>query len=217
MDWASLGISVLAFAVSGTTLWLTYLNKGKLRMTKPTVVFFGPDGDDKGISKVFLRTLLYSTSKRGIVIEHLYVRLRRGETQQNFNIWVYGDSNLVRGSGLFVGQEGVAANHHFLTPNDTGKFNFAAGQYRLDVFCKVVSASKVELLSTIELKIDAAEAEKLAKAGFGIYFDWGPDSGQYQTKIEAKKTKPLDPMKMLESLHNGEFPELTENLKNRKE
>ena len=133
-------------------------------MTKPTVVFFGPDGDDKGIYKVFLRTLLYSTSKRGIVIEHLYVRLRRGETQQNFNIWVYGDSNLVRGSGLFVGQEGIAVNHHFLTPNDTGKFNFSAGQYRLDVFCKTVSASEVELLSTIELRIDSIEAEQLSKS-----------------------------------------------------
>ncbi len=89
----SLLISVLAFVVSATTLWLTFVHRGRIRMTRPTVVFFGPDGGEKGISKVFLRTLLYATSKRGVVLEHLYVRLRRGETQQNFNIWVYGEKN----------------------------------------------------------------------------------------------------------------------------
>jgi hypothetical protein len=56
---------------------------------------------DRGGSKVFLRTLLYSTSKRGVVIENMYVTARRGETRQNFNIWVYRDSGrLSRGSGL---------------------------------------------------------------------------------------------------------------------
>jgi hypothetical protein len=31
---------------------------------------------------------------------------------------MYGDEKLVRGSGLFVGETGVAANHHFLAPRD---------------------------------------------------------------------------------------------------
>jgi hypothetical protein len=88
-------------------------------MTQPTVIFFGPDTprarEDTPLPKVFLRTLLFSTSKRGRVIESMHVALSRNETHQNFNIWVYGDEKLVRGSGLFVGETGVAATHHFLT------------------------------------------------------------------------------------------------------
>ena len=101
-------------------------------MTQPTVIFFGPDlprsHDDAPPPKVFLRTLLFSTSKRGRVIESIHVAPSRNETHQNFNIWVYGDDKLVRGSGLFVGENGVAANHHFLTPKDGSSFRFTEGR-----------------------------------------------------------------------------------------
>jgi hypothetical protein len=104
MQYLTVGVSLLALFISGVTLWLSHIRRGSLKMTRPTVVFFGPDGGEQGISKIFLRTLLYSTAKRGVVLENLYVRLRRGETQQNFNIWVYGEKDLARGSGLFIGQ-----------------------------------------------------------------------------------------------------------------
>lgn len=59
-------------------------------------------------NKIYLRTLLYSTAKRGQVLESLHISLQRNESKQNFNIWVYGEKgNLKRGSGLFVAQEGV--------------------------------------------------------------------------------------------------------------
>src|SRR6266850_2687679 len=53
------GISCLAL-VSGITAWLTFFRKGKLVMTQPTVVFFGPDGSrfDSKKNKIYLRTLL---------------------------------------------------------------------------------------------------------------------------------------------------------------
>jgi len=203
MQYLSIGISVLALLISGATLWFTHFRRGSLKMTRPTVVFFGPDGNEDGISKVFLRTLLYSTGKRGIVLEHLFIRLRRGETQQNFNVWVYGEKDLARGSGLFVGQEGIATNHHFLTPADIRGFDFAAGDYELEVFGKVIGKDKTLLLSTIRLSIDTHEAEQLRKKDHGIYFDWGPDAGSYQKKIEGRRSKALDPLKMLEALRNG--------------
>jgi hypothetical protein len=37
-------ISCLALFISGLTAWLTLLRKGTVRMTQPTVVYFGPDG-----------------------------------------------------------------------------------------------------------------------------------------------------------------------------
>jgi hypothetical protein len=113
MEFVTVAISVLALAVSVSTLWLSHFRRGKLKMTHPTVVYFGPDSGEGEISKIYLRSLLYSTGNRGTVIENLFVRLRRGETQQNFNIWVHGEKELVRGSGLFVGQDGIVTNHHF--------------------------------------------------------------------------------------------------------
>ena len=90
-------ISIIALLVSLLTFWLTRFRKGTIKMTKPTVIFLGPDGPGKEHNKLFIRTLLYSTSDRGPYIENMYIKLSRGETIQNFNIWVYGDQhNLAR-------------------------------------------------------------------------------------------------------------------------
>src|SRR5947209_7444025 len=134
MSGLSIVISFLAFAVSVTTAWLTFFRSGRLRMTQPTVIFFGPDGGarsgEKRRLKVFLRTLLYSTARRGQTIESLHVNLQRGESRQNFSVWVYGQPNdLARGSGLFVPMEGIASNHHFLLPEDGTDFKLLAGEY----------------------------------------------------------------------------------------
>jgi hypothetical protein len=122
-DPRSITISILALCVSSGTAWLTLFRSGTVKMTQPTVIFLGPDPprsrNESPSPKIYLRTLLFSTSQRGRVIQSMYVALSRNEMRQNFNIWVYGEERLVRGSGLFVGETGVVANHHFLTPKDT--------------------------------------------------------------------------------------------------
>lgn len=202
----SIGLSVLALGMSATTLWLSLLHRGEVRITKPTVIFFGPDGDagsGNALSKIYFRALLYSTAKRGHVIENAYVRLRRGETQQNFNIWVYGDDKLARGSGLFVGYEGIATNHHFLTPSDVRNFDFSAGDYKLDIFVKIVGELEARRLSEINLSIAPAEADQLREPGNGIYFDWGPDAGRYQTHVDKRpKKESLDSLLFFQALHD---------------
>lgn len=139
-------------------------------MTHPSVIFFGPDDGDRKHSKIFLRTLLYSTSKKGFLIETIHIRLRRDETQQNFNVWVYGDEQLARGSGLYVSQEGISVNHHFLAPRDTD-FEFRAGTYTLTVFSRIVGVSKPKLLLQTSLSITDNQAFKLSQSDSGIYFD----------------------------------------------
>ena len=130
--------SILALVISAITAWLTLFRRGTVKMTQPTVIFFGPDTprsrDEPSLPKVFLRTLLFSTSKRGRIVQSMYVSLSRNETVQSFNIWVYGDDKLVRGSGLFVGESGIAANHHFLIPREGVSFHFVEGHYRLSVY-----------------------------------------------------------------------------------
>lgn len=196
-------ISVLALAVSATTAWLTLFRRGTVKMTQPTVIFFGPDRprsrEDVPLPKVYLRTLLFATSKRGRVIESMHVSLARNETHQNFNIWVHGDDKLVRGSGLFVGESGVAANHHFLTPKDGSNFQFSAGRYRLDVFVRLLGDRKPKLLFSQELEITPDVESTLQEPGAGLYFDWGPDAARYLPYVDKRLPSP-DPEDFLEAL-----------------
>jgi hypothetical protein len=125
VNWPSIVISFVALVVSVATAWLTFFRAGQLRMTQPTVIFFGPDGGvhpgQKRRLKVFLRTLLYSTARRGQTIESVHVNLQRGESKQNFSIWVYGQpDDLARGSGLFVPLEGIATSPARRTPTTMG-------------------------------------------------------------------------------------------------
>jgi hypothetical protein len=177
-DPISLTVSVLALVVSSVTAWLTLFRHGTIKMAQPTSIFFGPDSprarDDIPLPKVYLRTLLFSTSKRGRIVESMHVALSRHEMHQNFNIWVYGErEKLVRRSGLFIGETGIAANHHFLTPNDGSSFRFIEGRYRLDVFAHILGDQKATLLFSQTLEISPEVAAALLEPGTGVYFDWG--------------------------------------------
>lgn len=193
--WLSIGISFFSLIICVATAWLTWFRKGELRMTQPTVIFFGPDGESRSGKhrhlKVFLRTLLYSTSRRGQTVESLHVNLQRGESRQNFSIWVYGDERLARGSGLFVPEAGVACNHHFLLPEDGSDFHLLAGEYTLRVYAKKVGAQTPMELSKIRLRISEPHAQALQDVNTGIYFDWGPDQQAYHPHIEKRPPNPL--------------------------
>ncbi|MEW6207959.1 MAG: hypothetical protein AB1631_06310 [Acidobacteriota bacterium] len=203
--WLSLGISCLALFISGITAWLTFFRKGKLVMTQPTVVFFGPDGSkfESGKNKIYLRTLLYSTAKRGQVLESLHVSLRRNESKQNFNIWVYGDKgDLKRGSGLFVAQEGVAFDHHFLLPEDGANFEFRSGAYNLVVYAKLVGEKTAKELMAINLVISESQALRLSDPNTGIYFDWGPDQQSYHAHIDTRPEREPSMEQLIEFMAN---------------
>ncbi len=170
-------------------------------MTRPTVIFFGPDSSSKSDQnpKVFLRTLLFCTAKKGRIIESLHVSLTRNETRQNFSIWVYGDERLARGSGLFIGEAGIVTNHHFLTPPDQNSFRFVEGKYLLEVFAKLLGDKSPVHLFSQELVIDNQFGVALRDPGVGLYFDWGPDASRYLPHIEKKPPVPL-PKEILEML-----------------
>lgn len=147
------------------TAWLTLLRRGTVRMTKPTIVYFGPDGASRKAGpakpKIFLRSLVYSTGKRGHIIESMFATVRRGETRQTFNVWVYGEDKLARGSAIYVGETGVACNHHFLLPEDGTRFEFLAGDYRLDVYAALVGRSASLHLYSVTLTISEQAAMQL--------------------------------------------------------
>jgi hypothetical protein len=187
----ALVISALALTTSAVTAWLTLLRSGTVKMTQPTVIFFGPDGprEARGSTspKVFLRTLLFSTAKRGRIIENIYVTLSCEDISQDFNVWAYGERNeLVRGSGLFVGETGVEANHHFLIAPDSDNFAFISGTYRLDVFAHLLGEKHRRILFSQTLKVSTEEAEIIGEQNAGLYFDWAPDKTRYVSHIDEE-------------------------------
>jgi hypothetical protein len=186
--WLSLTISLFALGVSGVTAWLIFFRQGKLKMTQPAALAFLPAGaENEGQSQVLLRTLFYSTAKRGQIIESLHVTVRRGESKQNFSVWVYGQkSDLRRGSGLFVPQGGVTFDHYFLLPKDGAEFAFLPGDYRLSVFAKLVRSRVATELMTLSVSVSEAESLALRKPSSKLFFDWGPDRQNYHSHVVTR-------------------------------
>lgn len=184
-------MSALALIVSGITAWKTLFQRGIIKMTQPTTFFFGPDGTS-GPPKIFLRTLLFSTANKGHIVENMYVKLQRGESVQNFNVWVYAENeNLARGSGLFVSKEGIACNHHFLLPKDGTSFQFLSGDYDLKVFVSLLGRKDPILLFTQRLHLSQEFADEINNENSGVYFDWGPDSKIYHSHVDKNPNKSM--------------------------
>lgn len=172
-------ISIFSLFVSVTAFWFTWLRRGQLSMTRPALIFFGYDYEPRLTPKVFLRTLLYSTSARGQVIESMYVNLCRGGSEQIFSFWGYGETkNITPGSGLFVGPAGVAFNHHFVLSMQQPDYQFVAGSYSITVYARVVGRSTPIKLDTISLTLSKSDAGALS-GKLGILFELEPSAGGY--------------------------------------
>src|SRR5579863_8087718 len=90
-------LSVVSLAVSIIVAWLTLLRRGSLRMTQPVQIAFVYENGTK--PKIFLRTLLYTTGKRGYVIEGLYLKVKQPDSIQTFAFWGYGERDALMVAG----------------------------------------------------------------------------------------------------------------------
>ncbi len=180
----SITVSLVSLVIASVTMWLTLLRRGNLRMTKPTIIFFGFDFQPKVTAKIFLRTLLYSTSARGIVIEGMYAKVKHAASEEMFGFWGYGERNaLVPGSGLYVGQNGVGANHHFVLSVARPPYEFTLGEYFIEIYARVVGQRKPLKLSEIQIVLSEKCASALA-AQRGVLFESSPDDQRYIGHIE---------------------------------
>jgi hypothetical protein len=176
-------ISLTSLAVSATTAWLTLLRRGAIKMIRPSLIAFMDAGGVDG-PKVWFRSMLYATAIKGNVVESMFVRLRRGEAQQNFSFWVCGErGKLASGCGLYVGHDGVALDHHFVLPKDGSRFDFLAGDYVVEVFATLPNSGSPRLLAKIPLHLTEEHAKALKSADKGVYFDWWPDSARYNAHV----------------------------------
>jgi hypothetical protein len=183
----SLVLSLLALVVSATTAWLTLLRRATVKMTQPTTIYFGPDSNrHSDYPKIYLRALLYSTAARGCILQRMFALLRQGDDARYFDVWVYGDDTLRRGSGLFIPQTGLATNHHFLLPLDSTDYRFLTGSYTLELWCAIVGERHARLLSSFELAVTQEQATELEGRDNGLYFDWSANNKGYRSHTRAR-------------------------------
>lgn len=156
-------------------------------MTRPLVVYFGPDKQtnrrERPYPKVYFRTLLFSTSKRGRVIENLFVNIKKDDSETNFGIWVHESGKMLRGSGLFIGEAGFEATHQFSPHDKDSNFTFTEGTYEMNVFGQVVDKGSKKLFFHT-FTITPETAKEMSETNLGVYFDWEPGSQTYVTHID---------------------------------
>jgi hypothetical protein len=187
---ASLIISAVALLVSITTAWLTLFRRGSLHMTRPVLVGFLYDLP-VGESKVFFRAMLFATGRRGHIVESMFLKLRRGESTQTFNFWMYGETkDLKIGSGLQVGEDGVSFNHHFLPPKDDTAFQFLAGEYIIEVYVNIVKRQTPVFPSRVKISLSQEHAAVLRDKSKGVLFIWGPESRRYSAHVSEAPGSP---------------------------
>ena len=181
-------LSALALLVSLFTLWFTVLRRGTVRSTHPSFIAVRYDFVEKSApqAKVFLRTLLYCTGKRGQVIETLSLRVKDAERTAEFSFWGYGDKDLIRGSGLFVPETGIATNHHFNPTDSQALFKFSGGVYSLELMAKIVGRESLTSLWRIEVEMPPQAFASSIRRDTAVFFSWSPDLRRYVSSVESR-------------------------------
>jgi hypothetical protein len=188
---ASLAISLASASVAAFTAWRTHMHRGKVAMTRPTLIALAFDvGSPGNVSspKIYLRALLYCTGKRGHVIESMHAVLKLGTSQQIFSFWALGEPTLSRGSGVYVPDTGAVFHHHFLLA-DKGRafeFDFLPGKHALEIFgTPVYRKTPIRLLS-VDLEITKHQADHLnSDRAHAVYYDWNPETEGYVPHLEV--------------------------------
>ncbi|EQD27560.1 hypothetical protein B1B_19109, partial [mine drainage metagenome] len=181
-------VSTVALAVSLFTLWFTVLRRGTVRSTHPSFIAFRYDFVGKRVpqAKIFFRALLFSTGKRGQVIESLFLRVREGSRQSEFSFWGLGDKDIIRGSGLFVPETGVATNHHFNPVDPEAMFLFSGGSYSLELVAKLVGRERLVSLWNVALEMPAGVFGPTIARETAVFYSWSPEQRRYVASIENR-------------------------------
>lgn len=181
-------VSIVALLVSLFTAWFTIFRRGSVESTHPSFISLSYDfvSGKPPWAKVFLRVLLFSTGKRGQVVESLFLRVREGSRSCEFSFWGYGDRDLVRGSGLFIPESGIATNHHFNPIHREPLFLFSAGTYTLELVAKLLGCPSVVSLCTVTLDLPSSPFGSSIHADTAVYFNWSPEAQRYLSSIENR-------------------------------
>jgi hypothetical protein len=150
------------------------------------MLFFGLDSPG-GTPKIYLRTLLYSSSTRGQILQGVFLKVRNPAGEHGFDFWAHGEKGqLTRGSGLYVGQAGIACDHHFLLRDHSEEpCQFIAGNYYIEVFVAIVGRRPTKLMD-FTLELPDQIVEQMVWRDAGVFFDWHMDADRYVARLEER-------------------------------
>jgi len=163
-DVLTVSISIASLLWSAYTFFVVRFDRGRLKMTQPTLVSLTRDLP-KGWAKIFLRTCLFTTGSKGRVVENMFLRVCcNNTTPRTFDFWGHTESGkLTLGSGLFVGPTGIGSDHHFNPPEGSADFLFASGAYVIDVYATVAGRRKSDKLMRLTFTVDEDQAAELTQ------------------------------------------------------
>ena len=182
-------VSVVALIVSLFTAWFTIFRRGTVCSTHPSLIAFSYDfvGMKVPQAKIFLRTLLFSTGKRGNVIESLFIRIREGSRSEEFSCWGYGDKDLLMVSGgIFVPETGVVTNHHFNPVDSDSLFLFSKGTYSLELVAKIIGRNQFASLWTITLEMPPVFSDPDTSLNKAVFFYWSPEQLRWLIQFDER-------------------------------
>jgi len=188
----ALMLSILALTLSAATAWLTIFHRGTVKMARPHFFALIPeDGPFGSWLKLFMRTLLFSTGKRGRVVEIVQLTLRHEGKTFPFNYWMYGDSDkLSIGSGIFVGQDGIALNHHFVPTSPLSVNDLPAGSYQIEVRALLLGSKSVTIIQRLQFALGNEEANALRTSkDKAVFFVWDQETGTYKSRIDNRRSR----------------------------
>lgn len=184
-DTVTSALAVASFLLSLLTLWLTQFRHGRLKMTQPTLICLKREMPAVR-PKIFLRTLLFTTASKGRVVENMYLHVRQPMGTFLFDFWGHTDAGkLTLGSGLFVGQEGIACDHHFNPRHGSEDFLFHNGDYQVEVYATTVGRKQPWKLMNVAFSINSLQAAELIQIlNRELYLFWNAETRTYEAQVE---------------------------------
>ena len=185
-DFLTIGISIVSLCVSAYAVWIAQFNRGRLQMTRPTLLCLKREMPS-ALPKIFLRTCLFTTGSKGRVIEGMFLRVRQAQGEFTFDFWGHSMENgkLTLGSGLPVGSTGVASDHHFNPREGSGiNFLYVPGDYQIDVYASIVGQRKAKLLYRASFSINSLQSVELVQIPTReMYLIWNADTRSYDSHV----------------------------------
>jgi hypothetical protein len=194
-DFLPIAFSGVALLLSIFTLWVTQFRHGQLRMTQPTLLCLRRE-KPYGVPKLFLRTLMYSTASKGLVVESMFLRIKNSYGTYVFDFWGHTESGkLTLGSGVFASSTGSAADHHFSPRQDANRFVFTSGEYRVEVFAAVVGQAEPRRLKEVTFTVDVSQSAELTQIhDTELFLFWNAERRGYEGQSHRGPGIPAPPL-----------------------
>ncbi len=188
----SLAISGVSFLLASFALWVAQFNRGRLKMTQPTLLCLKRDTPSNQ-PKIFLRTLLFTTGFKGIVIQSILLKVHNRLGTYLFDFWGHTEGGkLTLGSGLFVGPTGIACDHHF-NPRRGSDFQYVDGAYRIEIVAVLVGRPQpIKLMEVVFTVDDWNAAQLLQIEDISLWLVWNADERGYDQNIEHPPAAKVD-------------------------